>query len=450
MGVTSSSDYWETRQHELRKARIVMMDGRVTTNASTVEAGASARVRRGGYWGFASSPVQGLPALRDLAGRNAAAMACFGRRDELPLHEGNHRGEHEFRGAPALTPKDNFDRLERLHAYCKERFPAIGSVRLIAMEEGHRKQIVTSTGSDALSTISRALLVAVLSATDEQGAPIEMFDFVRARGGFADLDLSLERMAPVLESLHGHLQAKRHAIAVQGGHHRIVIAPALAGMLAHEAMGHPCEADLVLAGAVTGDLVGQRVASDLVSMVDYAHHDADGETLMPVYVDDEGVPAQDAVLIERGVLRHFMTSRETAAQLDMPNTGSARAYGPQDEPLVRMRNTAILRGTSKLDDMIADVEFGYLLMRSLNGQADSTTEFMFGVNLGYEIRNGKLGRAIRDTTVSGSAIKVLQAVDAVSDDMVWDSSGYCGKKQPMVVAMGGPALRSMAHLGGTS
>ena len=60
-----------------------------------------------------------------------------------------------------------------------------------------------------------------------------------------------------------------------------------------------------------------------------------------------------------------------------------------------------------------------------------------------------IGRAIRDTTVSGSAIKVLQDVDAVSDDMVWSSAGYCGKKQPMVVSFGGPAVRTRAHLGGT-
>ena len=127
---------------------------------------------------------------------------------------------------------------------------------------------------------------------------------------------------------------------------------------------------------------------------------------------------------------------------------SARAYSPHDEPLVRMRNTAILPGTSKLDDMIAGVDDGYLLLKTSNGQADSTTEFMFGINLAYEIRNGKVGRAIRDTTLSGSAIKVLQSVDAVSDDMVWSCAGYCGKKQPMVVSMGGPALRARAHLGG--
>ncbi len=98
--------------------------------------------------------------------------------------------------------------------------------------------------------------------------------------------------------------------------------------------------------------------------------------------------------------------------------------------------------------MIAEVDDGYLLLKTSNGQADSTTEFMFGIPLAYEIRGGKLGRAMRDTTLSGSAIKVLQSADAVSDDMSWNCSGYCGKKQPMVVSMGGPALRVRAHLGG--
>jgi TldD protein len=113
-----------------------------------------------------------------------------------------------------------------------------------------------------------------------------------------------------------------------------------------------------------------------------------------------------------------------------------------------MRNTAILPGNDKLADMIAGVDNGYLLLTAGNGQADSTTEFMFGVKLGYEIRDGRVGRAIRDTTLSGRAIDMLQTVDAVSDDMHWIATGYCGKKQPMVVSFGGPALRARAKLGG--
>ena len=113
-----------------------------------------------------------------------------------------------------------------------------------------------------------------------------------------------------------------------------------------------------------------------------------------------------------------------------------------------MRNTAILRGTDRYEAMIEGVDDGYLLLKTGNGQADATTEFMFAVTLGYEIRGGRIGRAIRDTTLSGSALALLASVDAVSDTVHWSSAGYCGKKQTMVVSMGGPAIRARAHLGG--
>jgi TldD protein len=98
--------------------------------------------------------------------------------------------------------------------------------------------------------------------------------------------------------------------------------------------------------------------------------------------------------------------------------------------------------------MIAAVDDGYYLMRSSNGQADSTGEFMFGVVLGYEIKKGKLGRALRDTTVSGVAFDMLKTVTAVSGDMSWSAGGMCGKKQPIPVGMGGPAIACTINLGG--
>jgi TldD protein len=369
-------------------------------------------------------------------------------RDDDVLPQGSYRGEHAFAGRPAIGQKELVERMAALHAHCARRFPDLTSTRFNLHDEHHRKQVSTSTGSDVVSSIQRALVAVTFTARGDDGAPVELTDRVTAKGSLADIDLSVEALAPLLEELYGHVQAKRHAVPARGGLQTVVMAPQLAGILAHEAMGHPCEADIVLAGAVTGSLVGQRVASELVTMVDLAHSWRGEELMIPVYADDEGTPARDAMLIRNGILEEFMNSRETAARVGNPPTGSARAYAPGDEPLVRMRNTAILPGPDKLADMIAGVEDGYLLLRTSNGQADTTTEFMFGIPLAYEIRGGKLGSAIRDTTLSGSAIKVLQSVDAVSDDMAWDCGGYCGKKQFMVVSMGGPALRAQAHLGG--
>lgn len=445
--------YSESRQHEVRRKRLLMIDGNLATNTCGVDAGRSVRVYERGYWGFASAGGNDTQAtagrLQDEAGANARAMSWFGPRTPLLLSEAGHCGRHVFQGKPALTQKECVERLTSLHAWCRSRYPALKSTQLLLTDEHHTKHVQTSTGGDAVNSIQRAACYITLSAEGEDGAPVELTERISGKGSIADLGLSVESLAPAIDRLHEHLQNKRRAVPAVGGQHTIVMGPDLAGILAHEAMGHPCEADLVLGGAVTRDLVGERVASDLITMVDFAHTYDGRETIVPVYADDEGVPARDAVLIERGILRDFMSSRETAARLGLAPTGNARAFLPEDEPLVRMRNTAILPGSSKLDDMIAGVDRGYLLLMTANGQADSTTEFMFAITLGYEIKSGRIGRAIRDTTVSGSAIKVLQAVDAISDDMVWSAAGYCGKKQPMVVSFGGPAIRTRAHLGGT-
>ena len=445
-------DYSELRRHAWRKRQVVMVDGNLTTNANNSEGGLSARAYRDGYWGFASAPDSadaGTTArLRQQAESNARAMARFGNRRSWVLPGGHYRGEHVFQGQPAWSHTEAVDYLAALQAFCAQRYPGLKSTRLMMTDEHHSKWLTTSRGGESLASIQRAVLGITFTTLSADSSPVDLTHAVSAKGSLADLPTALEALTPQLDELHRHLMAKREAVPARGGHTTVVLAPDLAGMLAHEAMGHPCEADLVLGGAVTRSLMGQRVASDLVSMVDYAHHYRGDEIMSPVYVDDEGTPAEDAVLIERGILRGLMHSRETAARMGQVPTGSARAYGPSDEPLIRMRNTVIEPGSAKLADMIGGVDSGYLLLKTANGQADSTTEFMFGITLGYEIIQGRLGRAIRDTTLSGSAIKVLQSVDAVSDDMVWSCNGYCGKKQPMVVSMAGPALRAQAHLGG--
>ncbi len=451
LSVPAGVDYAEMREHEVRKVRKTMIDGNLTNNTETTEGGVSARVYNKGYWGFASIPAMD-PASRDKVARkaadNAAAMCRFGEKPALELAGNAYQGEQAATQSPAMSQKESIEFMEAVDAHCKARYPGLKSTTVVMHEESHRKGFGTTNGGSGLNTINRAACYIMMTGEDKDGQPVELMEIMSSKGNLTDLDLSMEKLEPVLDELHGHLQAKCDAVPAKGGDHTIVLSPELAGMLAHEAMGHPCEADLVLSGSVTGNLVGQPVASELITMVDFAHSYNGQELMIPVYADDEGTEAIDAVLIENGIMKNFMSSRETAARLGIQATGSARAYTFSDEPLVRMRNTAILPGTSSLEDMISGVENGYYLMKTGNGQADSTTEFMFGITLAYEIKNGKLGRAITDTTVSGTAIDMLKTVDAVSGDMYWSCSGYCGKKQPMVVSMGGPAIRARAHLGG--
>ena len=447
----SEPGYFELRQHEVRRSRLLMIDGNVVTNSRVHEAGTSARSYRGGYWGFAS--VVGMSSADraraiGMARANARAMGVFGVRESRPLPGDIYCGEHACNAGPALSARERVERADELHALCASRYPKLAATRIQLADEHHTKAVETSGGGFSMASTQRALCHITYIAQDDAGVPVELSHTLSGKGSLADLDLHPSAIEARLDALHEHLMAKCRAISVRGGLHTVVIAPELSGLLAHEAIGHPCQADVALGGAVTCGLLDQRVASTLISMVDFANTFQGAELMVPVYADDEGVPARDAQLIREGVLVGFMNNRATANEMGAQPTGNARAYRPSDEPLIRMRNTAILPGKDKLADIVEGVEDGYLLLKSSGCKADTTTEFMLGISLGYEIRGGKIGGAIRDTTLSGSAMKVLQSVDAVSDDMHWSCSGFCGERQPMIVSTGGPALRVRARLGG--
>ena len=320
---------------------------------------------------------------------------------------------------------------------------------LVSTSNSMEKLLKTSSGGSAHSIMPRAYVYVFLSIDTPDGETLELFDILGGGDGyFTDYYQDPGVYYQTVDRLYERLMQKREGVFPQAGLCDCILDAALAGMLAHEAVGHTVEADLVLGGSVAGRNLGKPVASPLITMVDFAHTALGERAPLPVYVDDEGTVCRDEVLIRDGILTGYMNNRETAVHFGMEPKGNARALAFSDEPLIRMRNTAILPGQSKLEDMIASIDHGYYFLKSMNGQADTTGEFMFGINLGYEIKNGKLGAAIRDTTIAGVAFEMLKTVTMLSDDMHWDTSGYCGKKQIMPVAMGGPAIKCKITVGG--
>jgi TldD protein len=310
------------------------------------------------------------------------------------------------------------------------------------------KHLYTTDASEGYSNTTRSLISIRMTTTTDAGQPVEYSKTFGGRGQFEDVFTQPGALFPDIAEIHRHLMNKRKAVAPRAGAHDVVLDSDLAGILAHEAIGHTTEADIVQEGSVAGDYLGKLVASPLITLVDFANTYL-GETLpVPIYVDDEGVESRDTILIQNGVLKNFMHNKESSVLFGVPPTGNARAYTFADEPLIRMRNTAILPGKDKLDAMIESIEDGYYLLRPSNGQADSTSEFMFGVTLGYEIKNGKLGNAITDTTISGVAFDMLKTVTMVSDELNWTCAGMCGKKTLIPVGMGGPSIKCRVHLGG--
>lgn len=447
-----ASGYAELRYQENRDLRLMLVNGQLVTNQREASRGVSARAFDRGYWGFSShaavNEASALQALRE-AGRNAAFLGSRGRKHAALAPAGaNAFDRSHASGAAALSTAQWVDFLRAVDALIQRNHPGLQSRTLTLFGLDMEKQFVNTDGALLRSMVPRAHFAIALTQDSPHG-PIQHRE---VRGGLGHLQDQIVPDASAHEAwiaqIHRTLQGKVSGVLPEAGVHDVILDADLAGILAHEAVGHTVESDLVLGGSVAGRLLGQQVASPLVSLVDFAHT-YDGQTCpQPVHVDDEGVATQDTRIIEDGVLKTFMNNRETAAHFDQPATGHARAFMFSDEPLIRMRNTAILPGASRLDEMIASVENGYFLTKPLNGQADTTGEFMFGVGTGFEIRGGKLARPLRDTTIAGVAFEMLKSVSMVSDDFRWESSGYCGKKQRMPVGMGGPAIKCRLHVGG--
>jgi TldD protein len=445
------SHYTELRVQENRNLQIVFAKGNLVQNVKTAGSGVGARVCKNGSWGFASSPEMDEASIRSVVkAANENAVFLDSRKSLgksfLALEAASIEKDFSTK-KPRLTQKQIMDFVKEVDSYIAKKYTNLinrtVSLSCLDME----KALITSDKTVLYSLVPRSILSVSLTM-EKNGEPVDARDSFGGLGQFEDNFNSPSDLFGKIDVLYEHLLKKAEGVYADAGMKTCIMDAKLAGILAHEAIGHTTEADLVLGGSVAANYMNQQVASPLITLVDFAHTALGKTCPVPIYIDDEGTPAEDTVIIDKGVLKSYMHNKESAMHFGVKPTGNARAFEFFDEPLVRMRNTAILPGESKLEDMIASIEDGYYLMQPSNGQADTTSEFMFGVTLGYEIKNGKLGRAIKDTTIAGVAFDMLKTVEMVSNDMNWSAGGYCGKKQMITVGMGGPAIKCKINIGG--
>lgn len=225
------------------------------------------------------------------------------------------------------------------------------------------------------------------------------------------------------------------------GRFPVIFDQSVTGLFVHEAFGHNSEADLVWNGeSIIADRMGKKVASELVTIVD----DSTLEGAWGSYAyDSEGVAARRRVLVEKGVVKSFLHSLETAARYGVESNGAGRCEGAGNRPIVRMSNTFIEPGASKIEDMIAEMDRGVLLKGALSGYVSTETgQFTCCAAEGWMIENGKIKHQVRDVSVNGMVLEALADVDAVSDSFSLSMPGTCGKSgQGVPVDNGGPHIR---------
>lgn len=207
----------------------------------------------------------------------------------------------------------------------------------------------------------------------------------------------------------------------------------------HESIGHPLELDRSLGWEAnfsgiswaTPDKVGSlRYGSDALTI----HCDNSLPLgIATVAYDDEGVKPQRVALIERGILRAFLSSRDTAAQTSLPETASTRAQDWASMPIVRMTNIVLEPGQGTMDSIIADTKDG-VIMEGINSWSidDHRLNFQFGPQIGWEVKNGKRGRIFKKPTYTGVTPQFWGSLDRVAgpeEFVVWGTPN-CGKGEP--------------------
>ncbi len=223
----------------------------------------------------------------------------------------------------------------------------------------------------------------------------------------------------------------------------LIIDASQVALQVHESIGHPTELDRILGdeAAFAGtswvgipDLGTLRYGSEQVTVT--------ADATIPGSIgsfgyDDEGVPAQRDHLITNGVLTGFQTSRESALTIGRTSNGCMRADGWQRQPLIRMTTVSLEPGEWTLEDLIADTDDGFYFETNNSWSIDDRRlNFQFACEIGWEIKNGTLGRMVKNPNYTGITPEFWGSCDAVCDRDHWQVWGIpnCGKGEPMQVA----------------
>lgn len=221
----------------------------------------------------------------------------------------------------------------------------------------------------------------------------------------------------------------------------VVLGSGWPGVLLHEAVGHGLEGDFNRKGTSNfSKLLGEKVASDLVTVVDDGTlQDRRGS----LNVDDEGTPTQRTTLIENGVLKGYLQDRLNARLMKTQSTGNGRRQSYAHIPMPRMTNTFMLPGKHTHDEIIASVKYGIYAEHFGGGSVDITSgKFVFSASSAYLIENGKITTPIKGATLIGQGPEIMKKIKMVGNNLALDTGiGNCGKEgQSVPVGVGMPTI----------
>ncbi|HJX84491.1 MAG TPA: metallopeptidase TldD-related protein, partial [Candidatus Angelobacter sp.] len=273
-------------------------------------------------------------------------------------------------------------------------------------------------------------------------------------GGRVGMDYFLNERTPEYFAKESARQAiiQLDAREAPAGEMEVVLGPGWPGILLHEAIGHGLEADFNRKGtSAFSGLIGKRVASEKCTVVDNGTLPSRRGS---INVDDEGSPTQNTVLIEKGILKGYLSDKLSSKLMGMPDTGNGRRESYEHIPMPRMTNTYMLAGTDSPEDILRSVKRGVYAVNFGGGQVDITNgKFVFSASEAYLIENGQVTAPLKNVSLIGNGPDALTKVSMVGNDLQLDEGvGTCGKDgQSVPVGVGIPTLKlDSMTVGGTA
>ncbi|MDH5483188.1 MAG: TldD/PmbA family protein [Candidatus Bathyarchaeota archaeon] len=235
------------------------------------------------------------------------------------------------------------------------------------------------------------------------------------------------------------------AKACSAGKFRALIENRLAGVLAHESFGHLSEGDFIVVGeSPLAGKIGAKLGTKNATIVDYGTPDISKFGGLWLPYDDQGMKASRTVILNEGVLEHYLHNRGTAKYLKQEPTANCRAVHFGFMPIPRMTNTYFTAGDLTKEEALESLDTGVYAIQTSGGQVGGDGSFLFKAERGYWVQNGEIKEPIREVSLSGNILNLLSNVEGGTKDLHLEAGyfGGCGKggQFPLPCGLGGPEL----------
>ena len=434
-------DYADLYFQQSRQENWVLEDGIIKDGGYHIEQGVGVRACSGEKTGFAYSDDLILPALNEAT---KAARAISRQGGNGVVHAWKQTQSPQYYGeSDPLASLSVEQKLSLLHQADEVARAADNRVTQVSASlVGELDTILVAASDGTLATDIRPLIRMSVSVIVESNGRRERGS---AGGGrrldyryFHDNNMATDYAKEAVRQALVNLEA----IDAPAGNMTVVLASGWPGVLLHEAVGHGLEGDFNRRGssAFSGKM-GEMVASPLCTVVDDGTlQDRRGS----LTIDDEGVPTENTMLIEKGKLTGYMQDKHNARLMGTSSTGNGRRESYAHLPMPRMTNTYMLPGEHKADEVIASVDKGIYAVNFGGGQVDITSgKFVFSTSEVYLIEKGKITQPVKGATLIGNGPEVMSRISMVADDLELDTGvGNCGKEgQNVPVGVGQPTLK---------